>query len=285
MKSEHRHELAENDLSKLIKRGLDAIEPYQNQILIGMLAVTVVVVGGVVLTRSSSQERTAGLARLVMCETAEDYLNLADEFEGAVAGQWARLMAAEEYLREGVRLSLSDRSQSIDRLEEAQSLYETLLQDQSVPSAVREKALYGLAMTLESLSDGDTTAAIAAYRKLLEEFRDSRYRRLANERIEVLQTGRAQEFYAWFHAQSPSPDDRPLPRDFPPDLFGGGDGLADPFAGADAAGSAADDAEMFADDAEGFPAPPPSARRSAVEAPDEPSEQPPADAPLEVPAE
>ncbi len=44
MKSEHRHELAENDLSKVLTRFLEKAEPHSNKILLAALAVTVVVV-------------------------------------------------------------------------------------------------------------------------------------------------------------------------------------------------------------------------------------------------
>jgi tetratricopeptide (TPR) repeat protein len=214
MKSEHRHELAENDLSKLITRGLQKIEPYHNYILAGMLVITVAVLSVVMLTRSSSAERSAGFAELVTCKTADDYLNVAEQFDGEVSGNWARLRAGEEFLHEGIRLSVSDRTQSTDRLEEAQECFDKLLQNKSVGSQVREKALYGMAMTLESLGE-DTEKAISAYQALIDEFSDSRYRPMAEDRIDVLKTGRAQQFYAWFEAQHPSPEDRPLPRDMP----------------------------------------------------------------------
>lgn len=284
MKSEHRHELAENDLAKLITRGLKKIEPYQNQILLGMLVITVAVVSSVMFVRSSTTEQTQGVAELLNCETADDYLNVADSFEGTVAGRWARLRAGEEFLREGIKLSVSDRPQSTDRLEEAQEAFDKLLPDPALSSDVRIKALHGKAMTLESLGT-DTEAAIGAYQELLDyleqldpsdpladiaelpepgseteleedgpEYRlYSEYRQFAEDRIDVLRSGRGQQFYVWFEAQNPSPEDRPLPRDFP-----------NPF----------DD--LFDDDPEpgSLPPPPPQTRRftSEATAPEPPEE-------------
>lgn len=220
MKSEHRHELAENDLAKLITRGLKKIEPYQNQILGAMVVITVLVVAVVIMTRSSSTGRSEGFAELLNCKTADDYLNVAETYEGKPAGHWARLRAGEEFLHEGIRLSISDRAQAVDRLEEAEESYDKLLQDSSVSGELRVKALYGMAMTLESLGN-DTERAIQAYEALLNAPGGSRYRPIAEDRIEELKTGRGQAFYAWFVAQNPSPQDRPLPRDFPEDPFRG----------------------------------------------------------------
>lgn len=250
MKSEHRHELAENDLAKYITRALKKIEPYQNQILLGMLVITVVIVSAVLLTRSTSADKSGGFAALVNCETADDYKGVAEQFPGTIAGHWARLRSGEKFLQEGIRLSISDRAQATDRLEEAEEAFDKLLQDQTVNSEVRLKALYGMAMTLESLGD-DTAKSIAAYQALIDEFPDSRYRPLADERIADLEKGSTQEFYAWFQAQNPSPTDRPLPRDFP-----------NPFDG------------MFDDDDEvgGLPPPPPPAQRAAANAAPDPPE-------------
>lgn len=214
MKSEHRHELAENDLSKLITRGLQKIEPYHNYILAGMLVITVAVFAIVMLRRSSSAEQSVGFAELVTCKTADDYLSVAEQFDGQVSGNWARLRAGEEFLHDGIRLSISDRNQSDNRLDEAQKCFDKLLQNKSVGLQVREKALYGMALTLESRGE-DTEKAISAYQALVNEYPESRYRPMAEDRIDVLKTGRAQQFYAWFEAQHPTPEDRPLPRDMP----------------------------------------------------------------------
>lgn len=253
MKSEHRHELAENDLAKFITRGLKKIEPYQNQILLAMLVITVAVVSGVMLRRSSSAGKTEGLAELLNCKTGDDYLAVADTFSGTVAGHWARLRAGEDFLQEGIRLSITDRAQAVNRLEEAEEAFEKLRQDQSVSDEVRLRALYGLAMTLESLGT-DTEKAIAAYNALLNAPGGSQYQEFAEDRIKVLETGRGQQFYAWFEAQNPSPEDRPRPRDMP-----------NPFE------------SMFDEEAEsddGLPPPPPTTHRHSAEAT---APEPPAD--------
>ncbi|MFG0335097.1 MAG: tetratricopeptide repeat protein [Maioricimonas sp. JB049] len=214
MKSEHRHELAENDLEKLLNRGLERIEPWSNQILIGFLVVTVVVAGTIVTMRTAGASRERGWAQMAACRAADDFAEVADEFDGSVVGAWARLRAADGWLEQGVELSLTDRSASTARLEQAEAAYNQLLQSSVAPSEVREQALYGLALTLEANSDGDTGPAIKAYEQLLDEFPQSRFQTWAENRIEELGTGRVQQFYAWFHNAQPKPQDRPLPQDF-----------------------------------------------------------------------
>lgn len=257
MKSEHRHELAENDLSKAISRWRDQIEPHTNKILIGVLVLAVVVVGAIVALRSTSASSTAGFTELSLAKEAEDFETVADDFEGTTSGTWARLRAGEEYLRDGLRLSLSDRPASNERLEESQKSFEKVLNGADVPAQVREKALYGLATCLEAMSSGQTTTqpAIDAYEQLIEEFPNTRYKRWAEERIATLKDPAAQEFYAWFHAQTPKPEDRPLPRDFPEDPFSG----------------LPDDGGTTAPVSEGTPPAPPSSQRNST-APTPPAE-------------
>ncbi len=262
MKSEHRHELAENDLSKLIARWRDQLEPHANKILIGFLLVAVLVVGGIVAMRSTSASSSVGFTELALANGAEDFETVAEDFDGTLAATWARLRAGEEYLREGLRLSLSDRPASNERLEQAQKSFEKVLKGSDVPPEVREKALYGLATTLEAMSSQQTgtAPAIEAYQRLIDEFPETRYLRWAEERISTLKSPEAQEFYAWFHSQNPKPEDRPLPRDFP-DPFSGmtDDATADP--------AGTDDVELL----DAMPPPPPASQRNST-APTPPGE-------------
>ncbi|REJ93822.1 MAG: hypothetical protein DWQ34_09965 [Planctomycetota bacterium] len=250
MKSEHRHELAENDLSKLIGRARTAIEPHTNKILIGVLAVTVVAVGTIMMVRASGAARQEGFAQLAACKTAEDFEAVADEYSDLPAGVWARLRAAQEHLQEGIEYSLSDRAASNDRLEESRNAFRMVLDNGNAPSEAREKALYGLAMALESMA-GDEEGiekAINAYEALITEFPESRYKNWAEERIEILGSEEARDFYKWFHAQNPQPVERPNPFDTP-----------NPFAGIDLPEEESETASESTDD--GIPPPPPSAER------------------------
>lgn len=212
MKSQHRHELAENDLSKLLGRWMEKFDEHANTILVGMVVVALFAAGLIYWTRTNENQLASGWTELAAATSAEDFANVADAFAGSPVAPWARLRAANGFLHEGIRLSLSDRPASNDRLEQARAAFESLIAP-GQPPPVREQALLGLAVTTESLSDGDTEPAIAAYQQLLSEFPESRFREFANARIESLKTGSAQEFYAWFRQQNPKPADLPVPKD------------------------------------------------------------------------
>ncbi|MFO1094962.1 MAG: hypothetical protein U0992_16895 [Planctomycetaceae bacterium] len=229
MKSEHRHELAENDLSKLIDHGRDRLEPYQNKILLGVLAAAVVIAGAIVVIRTSGTAKLAGGSQLAAATTAADYDKVANDYGGTPVGLWSRVRAGELHLRDGIRLSLTNREASNESLTAAEQAFQQVLKaDDAVPE-MREQALFGLAVTLEAQTSETTTTkpAIDAYERLLKEFKDSRFRLQAESRIAELKTPQAGEFYAWFHAQNPKPEDRPPPRDFP-NLPLGSD-VGDPF--------------------------------------------------------
>src|SRR5690606_17928917 len=147
--------------------------------------------------------------------TAEDYQNVATDYAGTQVAQWALLRAGDGFLREGIRLSLTDRTASEERLSQAQESYDSLLKNTALPSVIREQALLGYAVTLETMSDGDTSQAVAAYEKLLEEFPQSRFQGYAADRIADLKAGGDQDFYAWFHQLNPKPAERPGPQDQP----------------------------------------------------------------------
>jgi hypothetical protein len=213
MKSEHRHELAENDLSKVINRFLEKAEPHSNKILLAALVVTVVVVAVVYGMKSATGSRSAGFADLTGCETGDCFENVADDYPDSAVGLWARLRSGEMYLADGIERSTTNRRVSNDSLHKAKEAFDRVLKQKDVPPEARERALYGMGTSLEALSDANTSPAIDAYQTLLKEFEDSQYKHLVEDRINTLKTSQAQEFYAWFHKQNPKPEDRPDPRD------------------------------------------------------------------------
>ncbi len=214
MKSEHRHELAENDLSKILGRWMQKLDEQQNTILSVAVVGALIAAALIYWTRTSRFERASGWAQLTASSTPEDFTTIAETYADDTVGDWARLRAGDLSLQEGVRLSISDRPASIARLEQAREAYAALTGAGKLPS-IREQAMNGLAVTLETLSDGDTEPAITAYQDLLTAFPNSRFKKWAEDRIAVLKTGSTQDFYAWFHSQNPQPADMPLPQDQP----------------------------------------------------------------------
>ncbi len=213
MKSEERHHLAENDLAQILDRWLKKIEPYSNQILLGILIGTVAILGILFFARSGASASEEAWTKFAAAESADDYATVADDYPHSNVTTWARLRAGELYLAQGMQTAVSDRKSTTERLEQAESSFNQVLQAQSVSPEAREQALYGLAVVKETLSDGNTQPAVETYEELLKSFPDSRFAGLAKHRVDALKTEEAQSFYAWFDKQERRPDQRPEPKD------------------------------------------------------------------------
>lgn len=208
----YQHAPDQTELEKVLHKGLTAIEPYSNVILIACLAVTIVSVGVIVWYRNAQTQQLVGWDEFTVSRAPEDFIVLADKYPAAPVGAWARLEAGRLFLNEGLAQALTNRQSSDDRLQKAKEAYDKLLQP-GQPAEIREAALYGMATCLEALSNGDTDPAIAAYEQLLQEFPDSQHRLWAEERVSALKNKDSSAFYAWFRTQNPKPADRPGPRD------------------------------------------------------------------------
>lgn len=213
MKSEERHHLHENDLAQILERWMGKVEPYSNQILIGVLAVAVIGIGAMLWSRSSQAKSAQGWAEFAKANTADDFATVADVHPSSDVGRWSKLLAAELYLNQGLQTATSDKKTTDERLQQSEESFNQLLQDQATPPAIRERALFGLAVCRETLSGADTQPAISTYEELLKAFPESRFAELAKLRIDELRTDPAREWYAWFSKQDRNPEDRPTPRD------------------------------------------------------------------------
>lgn len=216
MKSEHRHELAENDLevfiNKLRARFAELMELHGNRILLWASAVLLLIAAFVFYKNNSSAE-AEGWAALYGSRNAEDLAGVADSYRGTPVGQWAKLRMGEQYMQSGLTLMFTDREAGKADLEEARNAFNELLNDSKTSDEIRERALYGLATVLESLSGSDLKPAIETYQKLLSSFPNTPYQAVVKERIEELENRSTQEFYAWFAEQKPEPKDLELPKD------------------------------------------------------------------------
>lgn len=213
MKSEERHHLQENDLAQKLGVWIGRIEPYFNQILIGILGVAVLVLGSFLWMRSSAAKSAESWAEFTKANVADDYATVADVHPNTEVGRWSKLLAAELYLNQALRAATSDKKTMEERMKLAEDSFNGLLQDGKTPGNIRERALYGLAIARESTSTGDTQPAIATYEELLKTFPNSRFAKIAQMRIDALRTDSTREFYAWLSQQPRNPEDRPQPRD------------------------------------------------------------------------
>lgn len=214
----YHHEAEKTELEKWLTSAGKKLKPYANQILLGAIALTVVVVTVLFITSSSQSGSAEQWEQFVSYSTPEDYATLAEDNSDSSVGSWALLQAGKGFLREGMSNALSNREVSDTRLNEAVEAFEKLLKNGSAPAKAREEALFGLGTAREVLAGGDPAPAIEAYQKLLKEFPESIHKAWVEQRIQALEKEPTKEFYAWFREQNPKPSDRKLPSDLLPDL-------------------------------------------------------------------
>jgi predicted negative regulator of RcsB-dependent stress response len=210
MDSQHRHELQQNDLRKIANRALPFFEKYGLQIVIGLAVIVAVgIVAG--FWYGYAAESTAKSWSLLDAAvnqqnpSADEFAAVADKYPGTEAAAWGTLKAADDYLKSGMQAVYTDRKAALVELEKAKETYQKL-ESPETPADIRERALYGLARCLETMSDGNTEDAIKVYSRLLNEFPDSMFKQIAEARIKDLESSTTKDFYAWFHAQNPSPE-------------------------------------------------------------------------------
>lgn len=216
MKSEHRHELQRNDLGQLALRAQPWFEQHGMQLVVGLAIVLVAVAIGLYVM-SQPKADAEGWGRLTAAQSFDEFGAVADKYSDSLAGVWARLRMAELSLEDGVSGMFTNRDLGQEDLKKAQENFEAVLKSKvSVPDAVEQRAMLGLARCQEAMSDGDVEAALATYRKLLDR-QGSIYEPFVKQRVKELETGGAKEFYAWFHSQKPKPPDFRKPKDGTPD--------------------------------------------------------------------
>jgi hypothetical protein len=236
MKSEERHRLQENELAHFGRQARAWIEKYGLIAAVAILGAAVIVGGIALWVRSSRESQAQRWDRMITADDPAIYGEIADEHPDSAVGRWARLMEAQQALGEGIQLSLTDREGAVVELLAARKGFREVLQAEDSPPMIRERALFGLAQTLETLAGVEVDAkeepvkgvdaAIEAYQQLVQDFPNSVYVPDAKARIEALKSKPVEEFYAWFRQQNPSPADRVGPQDRP---GGGTGGPFDPF--------------------------------------------------------
>jgi len=229
MNSEERHQLLTNDLGVVTTRTVGFFERHLGT-LIGAVSLILLLAGGIYFwTQTSGTETATGWTMLDTAQNLEEFGTVVDKYKGKPPGQWAQLFVAETNLKTALPLMFSNREIAIVDLKSAREGFESLLQQSGVDPTIRERALWGFALCLESTSDGNTTKAVEAYEKLIQEFPESIFKTVAEERAAALKRDTAKDFYAWFSRENPKPPDA-RPRDFKNDSgrLGGDDATESP---------------------------------------------------------
>ncbi|MCA9064270.1 MAG: hypothetical protein KDA96_14470 [Planctomycetaceae bacterium] len=168
---------------------------------------------------SVSAER---LMQVQASPSIEEYQTFAEEFPESGMSVWANLIRADALLSQGVSSLFSNRSLGLENIDAAEKIYEQIDNRADANREIRIRVAYGRAVITESRCDGgdaSTTDAIAAWQKLSDLLSDESraLKELAEERIRHLNSEGGRDFYAWFHAQNPNPNDPPLlPQGHPP---------------------------------------------------------------------
>lgn len=217
MKSEHRHELQENELTKYADVSLAWLKSYGNVI---MIVICVVSIGASILIYNQRVSRSRiehAWGEMAAARTAADFSSITSDpnLVKTSAGQWAMIQAAEHRLEDGIKLMFTDRERGKRELSTGREEFEAVLAVKPVVDPqIRQRALFGLARAQESLSDGkDLNTAIATYEKLIQEFPDTILKKPAEERIEELKRKGSEAFYAWFSKQNPTTATNRAPAD------------------------------------------------------------------------
>jgi len=212
MKSEHRHELQTNDLSKLTRKGVEFVEEHALKITAVICVLAVGIAAYRVLSSQAASRQQTAWYEYTMANSPDGYAEVAkmEAIKGTEAADWALLMSAEGRLPTGIQMMFIDRTNGLLELEQARDDFNTLKDHKD--ATIRERALFGLAVAEESL--GNLDAAKAAYGKLAaENYKDSVFHKRAQERTEYLAQAGPQAFYGWFMKQDPQPPTPPKPDD------------------------------------------------------------------------
>jgi hypothetical protein len=212
MNTEERHRLNTNELGQTVQAVGSQFEQHGSKIVGAICAVLLIAAGIVWWVRQSTATSTEAWSMLQSAKDVEALSEVADKFAGTAPGRWGRLRQAETYLQTGLPNILTDREAANIDLKKAKASYQQLVDDAQAEPTIRERALWGLAFTTETMSDGDTSKAIECYQSLLKEFPETFYKPDVEARIASLKTGGSKEFYAWFSKQNPKRSD-PRPND------------------------------------------------------------------------
>ncbi|MBS0204953.1 MAG: hypothetical protein JSS49_18755 [Planctomycetes bacterium] len=205
MNTEERQRLKTNELGQTVQVVGHRLEEHATKIVAGICGLLLVAAAVTWWSRQSSATSIKAWTRLESAENEKDFGEVADDFKGTVAGRWARLRESELYLQSGLPLLFTDRESALTDLKKAREGFAAAAVNSPPEPAIQERALWGLAQTLEATSDGDTTKAVDAYERLLKELPDTFYKSAATQRIAALKTGGAKDFYEWFAKQNPKP--------------------------------------------------------------------------------
>ena len=204
MKSDRRHELEQNVLADRLGAGIESVQSFLPTAIGAIVVVTVLALGWGLYSSSSQRKASAAWTDYYFNLEAGDadaFADIAEKYDGSVAGAWALQTAGNGYLENGLQTLYVNKADGEALIQKAIDEF-SKLESQSDP-VLRSKALLGLAQAYESLGEIDKAAGY--YDRVAKSTTQPRLISKANERIAFLNSQPGKEFYAWFKSYAPKP--------------------------------------------------------------------------------
>ncbi len=202
MKSEQRHELAENDLAESVEHLAERMRPYLPTILIAAIGSLLAVFLSLFISAGWEASRAESWDACLGALASGDenaFREVILRYPDSPAAQWAELVLADRNLSEATDLLFAPLDPANDvarqRLEDAAASYAGILA-QRPTGMVAERATLGLAKARESL--GELDEARRGYEALAQEYGESPMAKLAVAHAADLARGDTKAFYKWF---------------------------------------------------------------------------------------
>jgi len=202
MKSEQRHELAENDLAESVEHLAERMRPYLPTILIAAIGSLLAVFLSLFISAGWEASRAESWDACLGALASGDenaFREVILRYPDSPASQWAELVLADRNLSEATDLLFAPLDPANDvarqRLEDAAASYAGILA-QRPTGMVAERATLGLAKARESL--GELDEARRGYEALAQEYGESPMAKLAVAHAADLARGDTKAFYNWF---------------------------------------------------------------------------------------
>lgn len=196
MKSEHRHELETNTLSRELAGWIERIKPYTTTIFVG-----IAVLAGLYFVAMWWSAERAELDRrfweefqVTLSDSDPEYEEIrrlaeSDDYSGAAGQEWAYLAWADRQLRLASIEYLESRDEALARLDNVAGVYDTLASG-AASEEIANRARYGLARVYEMQNKIDD--ALRQYNMVRGPLSE-----LAATQAERLQDDRSRAAVAW----------------------------------------------------------------------------------------
>lgn len=208
----------QTELEKLLRHSRPWFEKNGTVVIYGLAALFAIAAVFIYIRRQPAGNVDAS-RELLLATQPEQYRDVADNFPDTKIAVWSRLRQGDRLLDNAVTNMFMNRPVGMEELDQAEAAYKRLAERRDIEDSVRERVLIGLARVTEARCDGSDAsaeAAISAWKRVVDEFRNSLVKDYAETRIEELATADSKAFYKWFHQQNPVPVDPGLAPGQPP---------------------------------------------------------------------